>query len=191
MNKTMIYFVMVLVVINFVNAGVVFPIPDLELRPRDSGRFQFLITGSPPLKCSVSVDHKTPLIVEFDNSEVIIESQSQPYYGSVKVPEDMAFGKYKETFCVSCEPLGEGGGSALRQSVCDVPINVEVVGERTRDNIQFPEKPKEKIDFVAIVGLIVLIILVIILILFGLKRERGGGIKKTSKKSVININVKQ
>ena len=179
MNKIIIYSIIILVFINFVNAGVVFPIPDLQLKPGETGRFQFLITGSPPLKCTVNTDHKTPLNVEFDNIEVIIESQSQPYYGSVKVSENTAFGKYKETFCVSCEPLGEGGGSSLRQSVCDVPINVEVVGERTKENIQFPEKPKEKIDAIAIIGLIVLIILIIVLILFGLKRpDRGKSIKK-------------
>ncbi|MBS3149345.1 hypothetical protein J4455_01455 [Candidatus Woesearchaeota archaeon] len=173
MNKTITYIAIILVLMNFVVAGVVFPIPDLELKPGESGRFQFLITGSPPLKCTVNPDHKTPLNVEFDNMEVIIESQSQPYFGTITAPKDTKYGKYTETFCVSCEALGEGGGSSLRQSFCDVPINVEVVGERTKENIQFPEKPKEKIDAIAIIGLIVLIILIIVLILFGIKKPRN------------------
>src|SRR3989344_2304217 len=99
MNKIIIYSIIVLVFINFVNAGVVFPIPDLQLKPGETGMFQFLITGSPPLKCTVNPDHKTPLNVEFDNMEVIIESQSQPYFGTITAPKDTKYGKYTETFC--------------------------------------------------------------------------------------------
>lgn len=175
MNKICLYIIIAfLFLISFVNAGVVFPIPDLELRPGESGRFQYAIQiGIPPQKCTISLDHKTPLIVEMDDKETIIQSTSQILYGSVKVPQDLRYGDYIENFCVSCEPLSESGGSSIRQSFCEIPIKVDVVGERTKQNIQFPEKPKEGVDPVAIVGVIVLIVLIVILILFSVKRPKN------------------
>lgn len=174
MNKKIyLLLILCLVLVFTVNAGVVLPIPDLELRPREEGRFQYGIQiGIPPQKCTISLDHKTPLIVEMDDKEVIMEGTAKSLFGSVTIPSDARYGKYVETFCVSCEPLSESGGSSLVQSFCEIPINIEVVGERTRENIQFPEKPKEGIDFVAIIGAVVLIILIIVLILFGIKKPK-------------------
>jgi hypothetical protein len=56
----------------------------------------------------MSLDHKTNLIVEFDETETILDSPSKPLYGSVTVPENLGAGDYKETFCVSCESISAG-----------------------------------------------------------------------------------
>ena len=178
-----VYVIMIVILASFVAAGVVFPIPELELRPGETGRFQYVIqTGSPPQKCTMALDGKTPLLVEFDDDEAIIDVPAKSLYGTVKVPENVEFKDYEETFCVTCDPLSEGSGSSVKQSVCQIPIKVKVVRERTKQNIQLPEKPKEKINPINIIGTIVLIILVIVLIVFGLKRP-----KKVKSKQKQNI----
>ncbi|MBS3146893.1 LPXTG cell wall anchor domain-containing protein [Candidatus Woesearchaeota archaeon] len=174
MKNIILWAITILVTMNSVFAGVVFPIPDLQLKPGESGRFQYVIqTGTLPMKCSMSLDHKTNLIVEFDETETILDSPSKPLYGSVTVPENLGAGDYKETFCVSCESISETSGSSIRPSFCDIPIKVEIVLDRTKSNMQFPNKPKTGIDELTILGIIVLIVLIVALILLGLKRSKN------------------
>ena len=173
MKNIKLYITLILLLTTFVRAGVVFPIPDLQLMPGESGRFQYAIqTGTPPVQCTMSLNDKTPLEISLDFDEGIVNAQSKTFYGTATAPREIPFGHYEETFCVTCESLSEAGGASLRQSFCDIPIKVDVVRERTKMNLQLPEKPKEVIDPIAIVGTIVLIILVIVLILFSVKKTK-------------------
>lgn len=149
----LIVFIFTILIAQAVNAtiGIGNPIPAvLELKPGESGRFRFQIDASQnayPTECSYPLDHKTNLNVEFDTPQVTLKAEEiRTLYATVNVPENYEEGNYKETFCVSCGnimPATENAPAAVKAIYCDIPVKVDVVSVRTKENNPVPPSKKE------------------------------------------------
>jgi len=183
--------VLIVLILSSIVSAVTIPIPDLQLKPGEEGKFYFSTDSSQYLsKCTITLDHKTPLIIEFydskavygENPVIIIEPNTRhAIYGSVKVPETMTNGKYTETFCISCVPAESAGGTSVIGHNCNIPINVEVVNARTQENISLPEKPEQKVEPM-IIFVILVVIVIILILLFTYFRRKNKPTKQTRKK---------
>jgi len=175
-NKNIIIYPFVLVIIlsSFVLAtGVTYPSPpDIELTPGQSERFRFSIqSGLEESVCSYQITDPTIIDVQFDEKEIVIEgNRRHNVFGTVTVPEDAQNGEYITKFCAGCNPTNvEGTGSPLVFRTCELPIKVNVVGARTRENmkveLEAPEKPI-KIPTTPVTIFIIIILILIALILW-------------------------
>jgi len=190
----LVFLIILGVNINITNAayGITYPKPSLELSPGDEGRFQFTIQNSPAEKevsCTLTLDGASPLLIEFDSNPVNIQADIQKMmFGTVKVPEDLPIGEYKETFCVECVDSFQGEvsgqqGASIHGRYCKVPINVKVVDERTRDNLYVPEKPLPATPNYSIVIVIILLAAVIgVLLKYSKKPMKQPMIKKKGRR---------
>ncbi len=163
-----------LFIVNFVNAaiGVGYPFPSqLELKPGESGRFQFEIQASPeegPVTCNYNIEQQLPLTIEFDEQPIPITPTGQtirmPVYATVTAPIDIEPGSYSTSFCVSCSPAISGQPIGVVGSYCGITFGVDVVGERTRENPYVPPKPSKTNTLVLtlmLIGIGILILLTI------------------------------
>ena len=137
---------MVLILSSLVLAGVTNPLPtELNLLKGESGRFKFqvqTITSDQEVECTSSLPEESIFTIDFDPPTITVPARSvQDIYGTVNVPKDIEFGTYEETFCLSCKPTQSPEGAAVLIETCNLPIKVNVVSERTRDNMYIPPKP--------------------------------------------------
>jgi len=117
--------------------GVTVPQPqNIELKPGQASFFTFQIQSDDfPLIC-------IPILQEAGGLELAVNQQyevepNQRYVVKPQViaPQQSGFGNYKATFCISCSPSEEVEGSKVVTEVCNLPVTVDVVSERTRENM--------------------------------------------------------
>ena len=135
-----------LIISQIAYAGVTNPLPtELNLFKGESGRFKFQIqtvASNREVECNYRLAEDSPLIVEFDPAEITVPAGTvREVRGTVTVPEEVGFGTYEEKFCISCRPTAGQTGTSVAIDTCDLPIKVNVVSERTKDNMYIPPKP--------------------------------------------------
>jgi hypothetical protein len=184
MKKIILWILGMLIIAQIAYAGVTNPLPaELNLLKGESGRFKFqiqTIAGNQELECVYNLEGESSLSVDFDPDKIIVPAGTvRDVYGTVTVPRDLDFGAYEEKFCISCKPTSGIAGAAVQIDTCNLPIRVNVVAERTRDNMYIPPKPFpiEK----AFIGMGILAGLVIII--YYLEKRKRAKIKKPVKQT--------
>jgi len=166
MKKIILLGIFTILIIQLVSAGVTTPLPsNMELLKGEDGRFKFEIQGvnqESNLICDYSFESEPLFEVEFDEDSVVVEAgEILEVYGTVKVPKDLDYGSYTAEFCVICNKESTEAGASVNINTCGLPLNVNVVDERTRENLYVPDKVKNY----KLVLLIVVIVSIIILAL--------------------------
>ncbi|MBW3004045.1 hypothetical protein KY337_05775 [Candidatus Woesearchaeota archaeon] len=161
--KKLITLLLVLLVAQFVFAGVTNPLPsELQLLKGESGRFKFQIQNinkPTAVECSLELEGSF-LDVEFDDDVVTVDANAiSEFYGTVKAPKEL--GKYTQNFCVKCAPIDQASGAAVTVDSCGLPINVNVVLTKTRENMTVENKSSNMLPVI-----IVIIVLVVIFLLY-------------------------
>lgn len=130
----LVSFLSLLIILQTVKSiGISEPSPhDLELSRGDSARFSFKISAvrsKIKQSCSYFISGLEPLIITFDEERVIVDAGGvKDVYGTFSVPEDAPIKRYNGKLAARCEPLVEGGGSFIQESI-DVNFNIDVIGE--------------------------------------------------------------
>jgi len=168
-----ILFIFLLIFIKTVYAGVNYPIPnEIQLKPGEEGRFLFIVTstGTFVQNCAIYPDSKVPFVVEFDETSFTMPQgeKEKLLRGTVSTTKETEIGKYTETFSVTCTPQSEEGeGSTISTTIRNIPVNVDVVGERTHVNLVVDEQKEKPIQvptyfyFILIAVIIAIIIYII------------------------------
>ncbi len=175
-NKILLYILILVLTNQIVFAiGISFPIPsEIEISPGESERFFYQIQhGGLPVSCTEQITDAEGLEIRFDeNVKILKEGNGKSFYGSVIAPEDITNGDRIVKFCVTCTPLNVDiagqQGAGMQFINCGIPINVKVIGERTRKNV--PEIPSLeepfKIPEIPIYYYIIVILVLILLIIW-------------------------
>lgn len=167
-------------------AGVTNPLPtEIELLKGESARFKFQIQAVAhpyAVRCTYSLEEEPIFRVSFDSAETIVEGgKTKDVYGTVTAPRKLDYGGYSATFCVSCKDIQTPPqpGANVEILTCGLPININVVKERTRENMFVPPKPREPL-FMPFVGAVIIIIILLMIILYFLIKNR----KKEKKEKI-------
>lgn len=190
-KRILLSLIVLLYIIQIVHAGVTNPQPsELELMRGESGRFKFQIqtlTNPSGVLCTYSIVGEPALIITFDDDEKEVDANSKEYvYGTVTVPKNitehlssdsLSLLFFEENFCVSCRNLVGYGGASVQINTCDLPINVRVVKERTRENMYIlplppPPMPAPKFPLTNLILISVVIIIAISLLVVIIYRRR-------------------
>lgn len=154
---------------------------DMQLKPSQSDRFKFEIQAvSHPnnLLCSYHLDKKTDFDVVFDaEGPVTIEAGGVALVtGTVTVNETKQTGAYTRNIEVSCKDItdniGNQGSAAV--GVYNIFLNVNVVQDRTLENIfiSSPQQEKPLLTTPVATALIALVIIAIVVLAIVLKRRK-------------------
>lgn len=177
--KFWLFSVMFVLLLETAFAGVTNPLPtEIELLKGESGRFKFQIQSvahEETIECTYSLENPEPVLkVSFDEASVVVEAGTvKNVYGTVKVPGSLDLGKHTEYFCVKCRAIQPPPpGAQIHIDVCSLPINVNVVKERTKENMFIPGKPLPALFYPMIASLAVILVLVVIIIVLLLKRRK-------------------
>jgi flagellar basal body-associated protein FliL len=164
-----IFILCLMVILPLAYAGVTNPLPsNIELLKGDSERFKFQIQAlhsESDLICTYEFENENMAFsVVFDEDETLVPSGELKYvYGTVNLPKNIDFGTYSENFCVNCVPVTKTSGTGVVIKTCGLPIKVNVVEERTRDNLYVPEK---ETNFKVIIGIIVIVLILLAIVLY-------------------------
>jgi hypothetical protein len=191
--RKLILLVLMLIGVQVAFAGVTNPLPtELNLLEGESGRFKFqvqAITSEQDLECTSSLKENSVLLVDFDPETIVVLAGTvKDIYGTVEVPKELGFGTFEENFCISCKPVTGMTGAAVMVETCNLPIKVNVVAERTRDNMYIPPKPFPLMTLVVIVVVGVLLLTIVFLYIWNKKGSMQkktvlrSGAKKTKKR---------
>ncbi len=197
MKKTILWILGILMIAQIAYAGVTNPLPtELNLFRGETGRFKFQIqtvASNQELECLFYLSEESPLQVTFDPATIIVPAGTvRDVYGSVFVPRDLKFQTYEENFCISCAPTEGAAGTSVKIETCDLPIKVNVVQERTRDNMFVPPRPFPLYLKILIgAGVLIAIIIVIYLIRKLLGKKKVKVVKKKAAKKVVKKAVKK
>jgi len=177
MKKIMIWFLCMIVMMQIAFAGVTNPLPsELNLFKGESGRFKFqvqTVASNQEVECTASLAGESPLIVEFDPATIIVPAGTvRDVLGTVTVPDGVEYGTYEENFCISCAPTESLAGTSVKVDTCDLPIKVNVVSERARDNMYIPPKPFPLFWKIVLIAAVVVIAAAIIILLLRKKRSK-------------------
>lgn len=161
---------------NYVRSiGVGQPLPiGLKLLRGDKTRFFFTIfaTGSSVKQsCTYSVSGLEPLVISFDEKEVIVEANGErKVYGTITVPQDAPIKNYEGTLFVSCKPIIEMGvsGSVIRQTM-NVPFSLSVV-EKPTERVAPPVTKEEKGLNLLLISSIIVVVIIVTIYWFSRKR---------------------
>ena len=142
--------------------GVSFPHPqNIELKPGESTSFTFQIQSHDfAVKCIPEMQETQGLEITLDKEYALEANQRLNVKGKVQLPSDMNAGNYEAQFCIECSPLGEESGSAVKQKVCNLPVTVVGVNERTRQNIFDAEEQESLLWIILVIVLVILITLI-------------------------------
>jgi len=164
--KCIVLFI-ILLFIKSVLAGVTYP-EQLSLAPGEKSEFLFAVdaaTSEIPIKCKIEFNEQTPLKINFKKTEITLQPGTREFItGEVKVPRKTNSGNYKETFCVSCDPLVDIEGTTTRPRYCDIPIRVEIKAHE--------ESPQKTTKILASIFISINIILLIISLILFIKRRK-------------------
>ena len=183
MKRTILFILGILVLSQIAFAGVTNPLPtELNLLKGESGRFKFQIqtvASNQEIDCVYRLEKEFPLEVEFDPAEITVPAGAvRDVYGTVTVPGEVDFGIYEANFCISCEPSQGMGGTAVKVNTCDLPIKVNVVATRDKENMFIPPKP-----FEITIGMVIIALIVILIVAgIGYYLWRAGYLKPKKKK---------
>jgi len=166
MKKPIVYLLGLLILLQIVAAGVTNPLPtELNLLKGESGRFKFqvqTVASNQEVECTSTLGDEYPLEVVFDPSIIIVPGGVvQDVYGTVTVPDEIDFGTYESNFCISCVSTEGTAGTSVKIDTCDLPIKVNVVDERIKDNMYIPPKPSDYTSMIIIIiGIVILVFVV-------------------------------
>ncbi len=192
--KTRIFSIIVGIILlsQLAYAGVTNPLPsEMQLLEGESGRFKFqiqAITSEQDLICEPSLAEETSLDIDFDQKIITVSAGSiKEAYGTVTAPDKI--GTYTESFCISCEPVSDIAGTSVQMDTCDLPITVDVVGEKTKENMTVePEKPLPSVLILLMVaGIIAAAYIIFYIVKKKINRpskQSGKKAKKVTKRSV-------
>jgi hypothetical protein len=152
--------------------GVTQPILErMTMLTGESSRFYFEIQAvgsSTKQSCVWSLTGLEPLIVNFDETKVIVDAdQISKVYGTVTVPSDAPQKTYSGWLTVTCEPYTKVGGGSTVQRTANVPFVVTIAGfieKRTEQKLPTEEEQKPTIHLLPILAIIILVILVVYLV---------------------------
>ena len=184
MKKAILWILGILIISQIAYAGVTNPLPtELNLYRGETGRFKFQIqtvASNQEIECNYYLSEESPLLVTFDPATIIVPAGTvRDVYGSVEVAGDLDLGTYEENFCISCKPTQGAAGTSVQIETCDLPIKVNVVAERARDNMYVPPRPFPLIGKVLIgIGVLIAVILVLYLVRKYLGKKKAGVIEK-------------
>jgi len=155
---------------------------DLELKPGESDRFKFeiqAVSHNSDVECSFNPDTNDLFSIVFDQQSPmnISEGGSAIVTGTVSVNQSTEPGVYRRNIEVSCKDISdqaEGGSAAI--GVYNIFLNVNVVGDRTRENIYVSPLIKKRpfMGYISTpigIGIAIAIIFIIILILLLIRRR--------------------
>jgi len=166
---TFMIFLTVLLTVQVVRSlGVTDPTAGINLLRGDSTKFSFQIqavTSPDDQVCSYSVSGMEPLVISFDENEVVIKAGNiKNIYGTVSVPQNAEIKNYKGELTVKCRPQGEVSGSVIhRTMISDFAVNV--VG--TIEEKKIPGLPEEKMPATTSNLPIIIILIIIIILVIG------------------------
>ncbi len=172
----MIASIFVVLVANFVFAmGVTYPHPqNIELKPGQSSYFTFQIQSDDfPLVCVPIIEDAAGLEFAFNTQYNVGANQKFSVKPQIIVPKQTPFGDYKASFCIECEPSREVEGSKIIPRICNLPVTVSVVTERTRKNIF-----EEELGYIWLwITLLIIAIIILAIVIFYLVRRRARAAK--------------
>ena len=166
-----------ILVVSFISAfGVSYPQPqNIELKPGQASFFTFQIqTDDFPVDCVPIIDDAGELELAFNQEYKVEANQRYNIKPQIIVPKETGFGNYKTTFCVECTPAGDISGSKVIPRVCNLPITVNVVAERTMTNLL--EEPKAEFGWMLVMIVLAFAILILASIIYYLVRRRRAGL---------------
>ena len=170
MKKIIITILAIIFVTSLVSAiGVTYPHPqNIELKPGQSSYFTFQIQSDDyPLICVPSIQDNDGLELAFNPQYEIEANQKFNVKPQIIIPKQTPFGNYQAKFCIECSPSEEVEGSRIIPKICDLPITVNVVSERTRENMLEP------VSYFSIwITFLIIAILVLALVIFYLIRRK-------------------
>ena len=170
MKKIITTILAIIFVTSLVSAiGVTYPHPqNIELKPGQSSYFTFQIQSDDyPLICVPSIQDNDGLELAFNPQYEIEANQKFNVKPQIIIPKQTPFGNYQAKFCIECSPSGEVEGSRIIPKICDLPITVNVVSERTRENMLEP------VSYFSIwITFLIIAILVLALVIFYLIRRK-------------------
>ena len=169
-NILMIIGILILIASNAYAIGISDVSPKyLELLPGEYGRFVFQVQAAlskQVLSCSINFHNSDGMLVEFDQQVIEVPAgQVREVLGTITAPQAIAYGRYIENFCVSCSPgtpVAEDS-SKVSFNTCGLEINVDVVAERTRENMPLPVKPFSLPVWIAVAITIIAVALILII----------------------------
>jgi hypothetical protein len=177
---TFIIFLTVLLSIQIVSSlGLTRPTSGINLLRGDSTQFSFQIqavTSTEDQSCTYSMSGLDPLIITFDENQVIVKAgEIKNVYGTVSIPDDAEIKKYTGEITVKCKPQVEGVSGSLIQRTMISDFSVSVVG--TEEERETRSVPKEKVtaplyNFPMILLIIVVMILVVGVYLWTEKKKK-------------------
>lgn len=184
MKKIIAVILFSLILLPIVYAGVTNPLPpELELLKSESGRFKFQIQNlnkPQAIECIYELQGDSDLKIDFDDEVLIVDANSRAeFYGTVKAPKSLGF--YTQNFCVKCSPVTGESGAFVKIDSCGLPVNVNVVQQRSTLNMTVPEKV---LDLTLIIAVALILTLVLFLLLFHFKVGRYKHGKKTVAKKM-------
>jgi hypothetical protein len=153
--------------------GVSYP-NELELMNNEAGRISFSVqlVQMETSTCRFSIEGIEPLTWELDKgNEITFEAGSINHlYGTISVPKDAEERLYEGKIKVQCVPHVEleGSGSRITQSM-NVPIKVNVVNNRTKENLFVPPKPADW--FLVIIIIAVVAVIIISMVVYNVRRR--------------------
>jgi len=157
--------------------GVSYPQPqNIELKPGQSSYFTFQIqTDDFPVTCVPVVESMGELELAFNQQYEVEANMRYNVKPQVIVPKQTGLGNYETSFCVECSPSEDVEGSRIIPRVCNLPITVNVVAERTRQNLL--EETTAAAVWVLILVFLSVSILILAAVVFYLvaRRKRAAG----------------
>ncbi|MBW2980808.1 hypothetical protein KY360_05320 [Candidatus Woesearchaeota archaeon] len=177
MRKIILLMLGMLIISQIAYAGVTNPLPtELNLFKGESGRFKFQIqtvASNREVECNYRLAKESPLVVEFDPAGITVPAGTvREVRGTVSVPEEVDFGTYEEKFCISCRPTAGQTGTSVAIDTCDLPIKVNVVSERARDNMFVAPKPSVFPWQAAVMVLLVLAVIIALVVVYVFGKRR-------------------
>lgn len=144
---------------------------NIELTPGQASYFTFQIQADKDfgIICVPTVQDTNGLELAFNQEYTVEAGQRYNVKPQVIVPKQTPFGNYKATFCIECEPSEDVEGSRIIPGICDMPVTVNVVGERTTGNLL---EPASADYFMIWVTLLAVAIVILAMVIFYLVRRR-------------------
>lgn len=138
LNLTMNLIIAIILSVSTVCAiGVTYPYPqNIELKPGQSSYFAFQIqSDDSPISCIPIVEDSKELELAFSQNYDVEASSKLNVKAQVIAPKTIPTGEQKSIFCIECSPSGTASGSKVVSRICNLPVTVNIVTERTGKNM--------------------------------------------------------
>ena len=164
------------------STSLLHPTSGLRLLRGDTGDFTFAISARADrtdAECTYSLTGMDPLVITFEeDSPVTVEAGTKKrIYGSVSIPSNAEYKRYKGSLVVSCRPLlktEEITGSVINR-VYNAEFSVNVVEKA--EEVKTPNLPPKELPAppynLAMISLIIIIIILVIVGYVWSERKKG------------------